>query len=116
MRPAAEESAPATTSAPDIVSVKDSTGRTITLRTLSVIQEMRLLKVLGEFNGSYYSFCSQVARVSAIDGDQIPVPNSERQIEAVAQQLGKEGVAALMSAVVASAEQDQDAEKEAVKK
>lgn len=95
---------------------KDGKGRIIKLRTLSVIEEMRLLKVLGEYNSSYYNFCAQVARVSEIDGSAIPVPNSEREIEAVAARLGKEGIAAMMAGIADANAADDTAEKEQVKK
>ena len=108
-----------TAETPEVASdnvITDMKGRKITLRTLSVIEEMRLLKMLGEYNSSYYNFCAQVARVAAIDGNVIPVPNSEREVEAVAGRLGKEGVAALMSSLVTAAETDDKGEKDAIKK
>jgi hypothetical protein len=100
----------------DTRTVKDANGRTITVRRLSVLEEMRLLKVLGEHNSSYYSLCSQIARVSALNGEQVMMPNNEREIEMLAQRLGHEGIAALMEAISAPQESDQSKDQELVKK
>lgn len=99
-----------------IIRIKTSDGHTIGLRSLGVLEEMRLLKVLGEYNTSYYSFCSQVARVCEIDNSPVPTPNNEREIEIVAQRIGRAGIAALMEAIVTTAEVADDKEKEQVKK
>jgi hypothetical protein len=96
--------------------VKDASGRTITIRRLSVLEEMRLLRFLGEHNSSYYSLCSQLARISAINGEQVTIPNTEREIEMVAQRLGHEGIAALMEAISAPQEADEEKEKAVVGK
>lgn len=96
--------------------MKDANGRSITVRRLSVLEEMRLLKVLGEYNSSYYSLCSQVARVASINGEPIAIPNSEREIEMLAQRLGHEGIAALMGALSAPAEVDEEKERAVVGK
>jgi len=115
----AEETASATPETPamdDKKRVKTSDGHTIALRDLSVLEEMRLLKVLGEFNSSYYAFCSQVARVSEIDGSPVPIPNNEREIETIAARIGRPGVAALMQAIAGAVEEDGEKEKEQVKK
>src|SRR6266481_3159989 len=89
----AAPSASTAANAGDTRTVKDVNGRSVTIRKLSVLEEMRLLKILGEHNSSYYSLCSQIARVSALNGEQVMIPNSEREIEMVAQRLGHEGIA-----------------------
>lgn len=100
----------------DSAAVRDTRGRAIKLRTLSVLEEMRLLKMLGEYNSSYYNFCSVCARVSEIDGQIVPVPNSEREIEAIAARLGKEGIAAMMTQLADSISADNGTEQVQVKK
>jgi hypothetical protein len=114
--PAGASDAPVEIGSSGIVTVTDSKGRSIGLRQLTVVEEMRLLKVLGEYNPSYYNFCSQVARVTEIDGQKIHLPNNEREIEALAARLGKEGVAALMGSIVDAAEASEDKEREILKK
>jgi hypothetical protein len=119
IRTSAESPAEQVTSAgDDIRRVKDKTGRTIGIRQLTVLQEMRLLKILGEFNSSYFSLCAQLARVAEINGEAVHVPNSEREIEMVGQRLGREGLAALMEAIAQTVEADNDDErsKEQLKK
>jgi ABC-type Fe3+-hydroxamate transport system substrate-binding protein len=113
-----DPAAPSTSTAAesDTRTVKDAKGRAITVRRLSVLEEMRLLKVLGEHNSSYYSLCSQIARVSAIDSEKIFMPNSEREIETLGQRLGHEGIAALMEAISAPNESDEAKDQELVKK
>ena len=105
------------TAATEILYLKDRDGRSIGVRTLSVLEEMRLLKILGEYNSSYYNFCAQVARIVEIDGQRVYTPNSEREIEVIATRLGKAGVAALMEGIVAAATQESDEkENEQIKK
>jgi len=119
IRTSAESPADQVTSAgDDIRRVKDKNGRTIGIRQLTVLQEMRLLKILGEFNSSYFNLCAQLARVAEINGEVVHVPNSEREIEMVGQRLGREGLAALMEAITQPVEADNDDErsKEQLKK
>jgi len=119
IRAAGDQAAPTTvttTTSGDNRTVKDANGRSITVRRLSVLEEMRLLKILGEHNSSYYSLCSQVARVASINGEPVPMPNSEREIELLAARLGHEGIAALMDAISAPQEADEEKEKELIKK
>jgi hypothetical protein len=102
----------------DIRRVTDKLGRKIGIRQLTVLQEMRLLKILGEFNSSYFNLCAQLARVAEINGEVVHVPNSEREIEVIGQRLGREGLAALMESVAQPVEDDGDEErsKEQLKK
>jgi hypothetical protein len=81
--------------------VQRTETKRVTLRTLSVLEEMRLLKILGEYNSSYFSFCAAVSRVASIDGQMVPLPNNEREIEALASRLGRDGVASLMEEIAA---------------
>jgi hypothetical protein len=112
IRTSAESPADQVTSASDdIRRVKDKNGRTVGIRQLTVLQEMRLLKILGEFNSSYFNLCAQLARVAEINGEVVHVPNSEREIEMVGQRLGREGLAALMEAIAQPVESDNDDER-----
>lgn len=110
--------APAVAPAP--LSTKDKNGRAITLRKLSVLQSMQLLKLLGGNNDAYYQWCMNVARVADIGGEGIAIPQSEMQIEATAQKLGDEGVAALMRILIQEAKEAEltrgaEAERDTVK-
>jgi hypothetical protein len=110
-----EQAAPA---GDDVRRVTDKLGRKIGIRQLTVLQEMRLLKILGEFNSSYFNLCAQLARVAEINGEVVHVPNSEREIEVIGQRLGREGLAALMESIAQPVEDDDSEErsKEQLKK
>lgn len=105
----------------NIVRIKDANGRQIGVRKeLDVLDEMRLLKVLGGENASYLYFCSQLARVAEIGGEEISQPNSDREFQMLAKRLDRPGVNRLteyFSGVETSAtETDGRTEQEAVKK
>lgn len=116
LRPADDTSVAAQAPVDELTRFKDSKGRQLAMRQLTVLEEMRLLKILGEHNSAYYNFCAQVAKVAEIDGQKIAVPNSEREIEAVAARLGKDGVAALMDNIFVAATTDVETEREQIKK
>lgn len=78
------------------LSLHDSRGRTIVLRELTVLDQMRLLRMLGGENSPYFSFCMRLARVASIDGDPIAIPQKAVTFEHLAQRLGEEGVTALV--------------------
>lgn len=91
--PTAAAAVPAAPLGPD--SFRDSRGRIFTVRTLSILEQMRLLRRLGGENGPYYSFCLRLSRVATIDGDPVRIPETDLQFEALAQRLGDAGVIAL---------------------
>lgn len=86
----------AAAAAPSPLSVRDSRGRTIGLRELTVLDQMRLLRRLGGENSPFFSFCMRLARVASIDGDPVQIPETDLRFEALAQRLGEEGVTALV--------------------
>lgn len=86
----------AAAAAPSPLSVRDSRGRTIGLRELSVLDQMRLLRRLGGENSPFFTFCMRLARVASIDGDRVNIPHSDLMFEALADRLGEEGITALV--------------------
>lgn len=101
--------------------ITDANGRSIAISDeIGVLDEMRLLKILGGENGSYLYFCSQLARVAEIGGEKVSLPNSDREFQALAVRLGRPGVNAVIKHFMATEESavdtTGDAERNAVKK
>ncbi|WP_149312374.1 hypothetical protein [Methylobacterium sp. P1-11] len=88
--------ASAVAAAPAPLSVRDSRGRNLGLRELTVLDQMRLLRRLGGENSPFFSFCMRLARVASIDGDTVHLPQTDIAFEALAQRLGEEGITALV--------------------
>lgn len=76
-------------------------GRTITLVKPNVLAQYRLVKILGEAasNQAYVMMCMPLLFIKAIDGEMLPFPNSEAQIEALILRLDDDGLAAVMQGV-----------------
>lgn len=83
-------------------SAPDSKGRIITCRMLSPVDLFRLTKMLGASasNQATLNLAMSACSVTAIDGDAITAPATEREIEAVLQRLGFEGLEAVGKALV----------------
>ncbi|MGI4793140.1 MAG: hypothetical protein ACRYG8_03460 [Janthinobacterium lividum] len=80
----------------DPVILTDSRGRKLTVKDLSAIEQMRLLRAIGpdqSMNQPYVMAVQAAASVASIDGVPCPKPNSERQIDAMVERLGDEGLA-----------------------
>lgn len=84
---------------PKFTTIHDSLGRTIQLRKLGPLEQGRIvMSVGGEIAGNqtYMSgFALPAAMVVFIDDQPFGLPNSNRQIEAVLQELGDEGMEAI---------------------
>ena len=81
------------------VDLTDSLGRTITVRTLNALDQMRMLRAIGPAQSSnmpYVQMVECVLMATAIDGMPLPTPSNERQIDAGVQRLGDEGMVAVM--------------------
>lgn len=82
--------------------VRDSGGRTIELRRLGVVEQLRLFKILGpelSENRAYVGLARIAAAVSAVDGVPVPFPAGEAGVEAVLERLGEAGVEAASAAM-----------------
>ena len=80
-------------------SVVDAKGRTILLKKPGVLAQFRLVKILGEAakNEVYMNMVMPMIFVAAIDGEPVHFPQTERQLEALIQQLDDDGVAAVVT-------------------
>lgn len=79
--------------------VKDAKGRLLTMRELDPVQESRLTVAVGPemaMNVMYMNlFAFPVAAVAEIDGEEYPIPLSDKQIETMLAILGKHGLKAV---------------------
>lgn len=78
--------------------VKDATGRAIAIKKPTPFDRMMLAKAVGGENAkneAYMEFAGLAALVTEIDGDRVPAPKSEREIEALVQLLGSDGLVAI---------------------
>lgn len=84
--------------------VTDSDGRRIGIRDLTLVDEMRITRVVGGVNPAFMWFCLKLAHVAEIDGSPVPVPPTEMQFEVLAQRLGHAGMRAINAHFSAEAE------------
>lgn len=83
---------------PGVDHVTDDRGRILTVRTAGPRERMRLFKAIGPENSRnepYVGTATLAYCVSEIDGDPVPVPANEVQIEALVERLGDDGINAV---------------------
>jgi hypothetical protein len=98
--------------------ITDSTGRVIMLRKPGVLAQYRLIEAIGasSSNDRYVSMCLPLIYVGSINGDPVMGLSRKSEVEALIQQLGDEGIAAVMKGVRDTyGEQDPEADKAEVK-
>jgi hypothetical protein len=68
----------------------DATGRKIVVRVLSPVEQFRFKKVVGTFMGNpgYMLDAMMAASVRNIDGNPMPFPQSEANVEFILEKLG----------------------------
>ncbi len=82
----------------------DNSGRTITLRQVGILEQLRLFKALGptlSANDAYMNIALIAAAVSQIDDLPIPFPATEASVEGIISRLGDVGVRAVDQALPA---------------
>ena len=90
---------------PDPVVVDDK-GRRLSVREPDILQESRLVRLMGDaaMNAAYMNgYVMPAVMVSAIDGVAMPFPSTVLEVEAAIQVLGRGGMEAVMSHVIVSA-------------
>lgn len=82
-------------------SVTDSRGRTIVLKKPGILAQYRLIEALGDSakNEVYMGMVLPLIFVTSIDGDQVFMPNTKREVEALISLLDEDGVAAVVGGV-----------------
>lgn len=84
------------------MTVTDSDGRRLDLRTLNALDKLRLFKAAGPVlsrNEPWLGMALLACSVNAIDDVPMPMPADERGIEALVQRLGDAGLAAVAGAL-----------------
>lgn len=81
--------------------VTDSLGRKLTIKEPDILQEARLSRVVGADAstniGYMLGYVMPAAMVTAIDGDDLIFPMTEREIDAAIKRLGRPGIGAVMA-------------------
>ena len=87
----------------------DAKGRRITVKQLDPLQVYRLAKIMGIAADSDFArgYAALTACVRDIDGDAVPFPNSDMQLEATMQRLGSDGLDAVNKALVSATAADE---------
>lgn len=91
---------------PDDV-VIDSLGRRLVIGSRDIVTESRIIRALGDaaMNSAYVAgYVNPAVMVLSIDGEKCPAPKTALEIEARIQQVGREGITAIMQKLLADAE------------
>jgi hypothetical protein len=78
----------------------DSLGRMLTIKEPDVLDESRLARLMGDSStnmGYMLGYVTPAAMVVAINGEELPFPRTELQVDAAIQRLGREGLGAVMA-------------------
>ncbi len=76
----------------------DELGRKLTIRRISALDRLRLLKAAGpdlSQNDAWLNMAALALSVTEINGIPRPTPTNERQIEAIVSELGDHGLQAV---------------------
>ena len=88
--------------AQEVISVRDSRGRVLSLRRLDALRRLRLLKAAGpelSANDSWLNIAALACSVFEIDSVPRATPSNEPQIETLVAELGDEGLEAIANAL-----------------
>ena len=78
--------------------IKTSTGRTLTVRDLSLLDQARIMKAIGPAQSNnipYNRIACMACQVTAVDGVPYPMPRDAAGVEAASGRLDDDGFAAL---------------------
>ncbi|MGH8220885.1 MAG: hypothetical protein ACREUT_20310 [Steroidobacteraceae bacterium] len=90
--------------------IVDAKGRKLKVRELGILEESRLVRMLGEAasNAMYVTgYVMPAVMVEEIDGEQAAPPTTLREVDAAIQRLGRHGIAAVLAHVTALAERQE---------
>ena len=95
----------------DTMTVKDAKGRTLTIKKLSLLEEMNLLAAAGAERAGiarWMQYATIVSCVRKIDDNVLDLPGNLRLLNANIALVGAEGCAAVLSALAADLPPDVD--------
>ena len=82
--------------------IRDGGGRDIALRSVGVMEQLRLFKILGpelSINAAYMQAACVGAAVAMIDGIPIPFPDNRNALEALLERIGLKTMALIAEAI-----------------
>lgn len=98
--------------------VTDGKGRTLKVQPPDVLTESRLIRLIGQeaaLNSAYLGgYVFPAVSVVEIDGEPMGFPTSQREIDALIQMLGREGLSAVIEHL-SPKKKEVDEQKDAVK-
>jgi len=101
------------------MTVTDSRGRVLALKKLDILEESRLIRMLGQETATNMvymtSYVMPAVMVASIDGDAVFMPNSMRELEALIKRLDNDGITAIQKFVYADPEEKQSEEEAGLK-
>jgi hypothetical protein len=106
-------------SAAEAVTIRDSKGRTISLKKPGILAQYRIVEVAGESakNEIYMRMIMPLIYVTELDGEPVAQPKNKLQLEALIQRLDDHGVDAVMNGVLENyGKKDDEADNAAIKK
>lgn len=74
--------------------VTDSKGRVLKIKEPTFLQEARINRLVGDSStnvGFMCGYCLPAIHVVEIDGNPVPFPTTDRELEALIARLGREG-------------------------
>jgi hypothetical protein len=94
----------------------DPDGRKIVVRKMTPVEQFRFKKVIGRYmdNAGYLMDAMMAASVRSVDGNPMPFPQSEADVEFILVRLGDDGWAAVQEhffSLAADPAEDKDAAK-----
>lgn len=81
---------------------QDARGRVFKLRKPGLLQQFRLVEVIGESakNEVYLNMCRPLIFIASIDGDPITQPLNKLELEGLITRVGDEGLDAVFQGIV----------------
>ncbi len=106
--------------AKEITLAPDSRGRVFGIRKPGILAQFRIVDIMGDTakNEVYMGMLMPIIFCTSIDGEQVPFPNSRREVEALIERVGEDGLATLAAGLQEhfGKQQDPGKDRAAVKK
>jgi hypothetical protein len=102
-----------------MVEITDSLGRVLQLKDPDILTESRLIRAMGDASSNMAYMMGYVlpaAMVVAMNGEELPFPMTEREVDASIKRLGREGLAAVMQHQMTKASEKKQDEATEIKK